>query len=362
MKSGNDVAAWIALGAIPGLGGESFRKLLAVFGAPENVFSADKVDLGKVVNHSIVAGILRGYYTHDVDIALKWLDEAGNGIVTLADSFYPRNLLDITDPPTLLYLKGNAGLLGARGIAIVGSRNATPQGIDNSLSFSRSLSNAGLCIVSGLALGIDAAAHRGGLEGASSSIAVIGTGMDIVYPVRNHDLSRELETRGLLVSEFPLGMPPLGSNFPRRNRIISGLGMGCLVVEAGIRSGSLITARHALEQGKDVFAIPGSIHSPLSKGPHRLIKEGAKLVECANDILEELGRFSVKPDSLVLENHVDDADSARLLELMGYDPVDLDTLCLRSGWAAQTVSARLLELEMDGFVSGVVGGMYQRLH
>ncbi|HQT25438.1 MAG TPA: DNA-processing protein DprA, partial [Burkholderiales bacterium] len=244
-----------------------------------------------------------------------------------------------------------------KAFAIVGSRNATPQGMENARSFARTLSDVGLCIVSGMALGIDSAAHEGGLAGASGSIAVVGTGLDIVYPSRNRGLAAELEAKGLLVSEFPLGTPPIGSNFPRRNRIISGLCIGCLVVEAGIRSGSLITARHALEQGREVFAIPGSIHSPLSKGPHRLIKEGAKLVESGQDILEEL-RLSSGGTS----REEAGAETSDLLERMGFDPVDSDTLCERTGLSPQRVSSRLLELEMEGSVCSLPGGMYQRIH
>ncbi|MBY0579051.1 MAG: DNA-processing protein DprA [Burkholderiales bacterium] len=358
MKSDSDVAAWVALGSIPGLGGEFFRKLLAVFGDPQRVLNAGKGDLEKVVNRSLAAKILLGPDERIVEIALKWLADPANGIVTLADSEYPRPLLNIPDPPPLLYLKGKRALLGKRSFAIVGSRNATPQGVENAQSFARVLSDSGLCIISGLALGIDAAAHKGALAGASSSMAVVGTGLDVVYPARNRDLARELETKGLLVSEFPLGTPPLGTNFPRRNRIISGLSLGCLIVEAGIRSGSLITARHAAEQGRDVFAIPGSIHSPLSKGPHRLIKEGAKLVESAQDILEELGL----PAVVSFDDPGIDSDPAKLLEQMGFDLIDLDTLCLRTGWTPQIISARLLDLEIAGFIKGVDGGMYQRVH
>ena len=217
-----------------------------------------------------------------------WLEDPANDIVTLADTRYPRQLLQIPDPPPLLHVKGRVELLSRPALAIVGSRNATAQGMANAEAFARTLSDAGLTIVSGLALGIDAAAHRGGLAGSASSVAVLGTGADIVYPARNRALAHELAAGGALVSEFPLGMKPLAGNFPRRNRLISGLALGCLVVEAAADSGSLITARLAAEQGREVFAIPGSIHSPLAKGCHALIKQGAKLVESARDILEEL--------------------------------------------------------------------------
>lgn len=352
-----DAEGWIALGSIPGLGNQSFRKLLSAFGDPEAVLGAGKGRLCVVVDQALAGRIAKGPDRQVVESALKWLETPGNDIVTLADSDYPRPLLNIPDPSPFFYLRGNRPLLVKKAFAIVGSRNATPQGIENARSFARSLSDVGLCIVSGLALGIDAAAHEGGLMGASGSIAVVGTGLDIVYPARNRDLAGELEKKGLVLSEFPLGTPPIGANFPRRNRIISGLSVGCLVVEAGIRSGSLITARYALEQGREVFAIPGSIHSPLSKGPHRLIKEGAKLVESAQDILGELGLASgwAAPQQ---ERH----ESDDFIEKMGFDPVDQDTLCARTGLSPQDVSSHLLELEISGFVCSLPGGMYQRVH
>ncbi len=351
-----DAAGWIALSTVAGLGGESFRRLLAAFGGPEAVLQAGRHDLSGIVEPALAGRILQGPDRQAVEVALKWLEEPANDLVTLADEDYPRLLLNVPDPPPFLYLRGNRSLLGRQAIAIVGSRNATPQGIENARNFARVLSDAGLCIVSGLALGIDAAAHEGGLSGASGSIAVVGTGIDVSYPARNAGLARELEGRGLIVSEFALGTPPLGTNFPRRNRIISGLSLGCLVVEAGIRSGSLITARHALEQGREVFAIPGSIHSPLSKGPHKLIKQGAKLVEAAQDILEELGLPAPAAAPVAAQ-----PETGGLLDSMGFDPVDADTLCLRTGLSPQTVSVRLLELEIAGLVKGMPGGMYQRL-
>ena len=351
-----DASGWIALGAVRGLGGGSFRKLLSAFGSPEGVLNARKEELCRVIDTDLAERIIRGADPASVETALKWLDAPSNGIVTLADADYPEQLLNIPDPPPFLYLKGQRDVLGKQFFAIVGSRNATLQGMENARSFARSLSDAGLCIASGLAIGIDAAAHEGGLAGASGSVAVLGTGIDIRYPPRNRKLAEMLETKGLVLSEFPLGTPPIGVNFPRRNRIISGLSRGCLVVEAGIRSGSLITARHALEQGRDVFAIPGSIHSPLSKGPHRLIKEGAKLVECAQDILDELEFYSppVQPGGK-------GAEPDDFLEKMGFDPVDLDALCSMTGLPPQAVSAHLLELEIAGSVEGLPGGLYQRV-
>jgi DNA processing protein len=246
----------------------------------------------------------------------------------------------------------------------VGSRNATAQGESNAETFAKSLSEAGLTIVSGLAMGIDAAAHRGGLSGPGSTIAVLGTGIDIVYPRRNAELAAQLAERGLLISEFPLGTGPLAHNFPRRNRLISGLARGCLVVEAAAASGSLITARSAADQGRDVFAIPGSIHSPLSKGCHALIKTGAKLVESADDVLAELSGFrpSGYASTSARQGAVrgNDAEPG-LLGHIGHDPVDVDSLCTRAGMSAEQVSAELLRLELDGRITALPGGLYQRL-
>ena len=276
--------------------------------------------------------------------------------MTLADSAYPRMLLEIEDPPLLLYAKGNPDLLNRPALAVVGSRNGTAQGLRNAEAFAKAFSVSGLTIVSGLALGIDAAAHRGGLAGAGSTIAVLGTGIDVVYPQANASLFAEIGERGLLVSEYPVGTPAMGHNFPRRNRLISGFTRGCLVVEAATGSGSLITARLATEQGREVFAIPGSIHSPLSKGCHALIKQGAKLVDSAEDVLAELGSCRYA-STLPAQSTA----PGGLLEHMGFDPVDIDSLCTRAGLPAEKITAELLRLELDGLVSALPGGRYQRL-
>ena len=256
-------------------------------------------------------------------------------------------------------------MLAGTALAIVGSRNATQQGEANAEALARALSNAGLTIVSGLALGIDAAAHRGGLAGSGSTIAVLGTGIDVLYPSRNAALAAEIAGRGLLISEFPLGTAPAAQNFPRRNRLISGLARGCLVVEAALASGSLITARAAAEQGREVFAIPGSIHSPLAKGCHALIKSGAKLVESAEDVLAELSGFRpsgyASTTSASTTKALSEAQDAGLLGHMGHDPIDVDSLCSRAGMSAEQVSSELLRLELDGRVAALPGGLYQRL-
>jgi len=284
----------------------------------------------------------------------NWLEDPLNRILTVADADYPQALLNIPDPPLLLYVKGRLDLLNTASLAIVGSRNATTQGLRNAEAFAKSASEAGLSVVSGLAQGIDAAAHRGGLQAAGASVAVVGTGLDKVYPASNRELAHQLAQQGCIVSEFPLGTPPLPANFPRRNRIISGLSLGCLVVEASLQSGSLITARMALDQGRDVFAIPGSIHSPQSKGCHSLIKQGAKLVESAQDILEELG-YHHQPIA------ADPSTEHPLFDHLGFDPVDTETLSQRSGLTVAELSAILLRLELEGAIAPLPGGRYQRI-
>ncbi len=294
-----------------------------------------------------------------LDAAHVWLAQPGNSLMTLADEDYPPSLLEIADPPALLYCKGRRDLLNQPTLGIVGSRNATPQGMRDAEAFARALSDAGLTIVSGLALGIDTAAHRGGLAGAGSSIAIIGTGIDRIYPARNKALAHQLAENGLIVSEFPLGTLPLPGHFPRRNRLISGLSRGVLVVEAAPDSGSLITARVATEQGREVFAIPGSIHSPLARGCHALIKQGAKLVESAADILDELAwQQRLAPPVRVQPEPLADP----VLDALDGAPTTLDTLAQRSGLTLDALSAKLLTLELDGRIASLPGGRYQKIH
>ena len=354
----NETAAWLRLTLIPGLGNAALRKLLAEFRSPAGILAARHAELRHFVSAEIAGLIANGGNAAGTEQALSWLSEPPNHIVSLGDAAYPQLLLQTADPPALLYVKGRLDLLNQPSIAIVGSRNATAQGTRNAADFARALSDAGLTIVSGLALGIDAAAHRGGLAGRGSSLAVIGTGLDVVYPARNKALAHELAERGTLVSEFALGTPALGGNFPRRNRVISGMSLGCLVVEAALQSGSLITARFANEQGREVFALPGSIHSPLAKGCHALIKQGAKLVDAANDILEEL-QFPAT-QAAAPADPVCGPEAARLLDQMGYDPCSLDVLCTRTGLGADVATAALLELELNGLVENLPGGQYRR--
>lgn len=356
MTDTGELAAWIELSLIPGLGGQSFRSLLSAFGLPTQILAAKRSQLARVVPEPLVTQILDRDRAPGVDKALQWAAQPRHTVLTLSDSRYPKQLLEIPDPPALLYIVGNVEFLCAPALAIVGSRNATPQGVENARRFARTFSEAGLTIVSGLALGVDSAAHAGGLQGRGSTIAVLGTGIDVVYPKRNESLADEISAHGTLISELPLGTPPKAGNFPRRNRVISGLTRGCLVVEAAIDSGSLITARLAAEQGREVFAIPGSIHSPLSKGCHALIKQGAKLVESAQDVLEEFGMKNVAAAGTqsASESHL-------LLDKMGFDSCDIDSLISRTGLTTEVVSAMLLELELEGRVASLPGGFYQRI-
>ena len=340
------------------MGPAHFRALLAAFGLPKNIFAADRSQLLRFVSPAVATAISSGERKKKVEESLAWTAQSANSILTLADAAYPAQLFQIPDPPPLLYVTGNAALLSAPALALVGSRNATPQGLINAEQFARALSQAGLTIVSGLALGIDAAAHRGGLDGKGSTVAVLGSGADNIYPRRNSALALEIAKAGVLVTEFPLGTQPIAGNFPRRNRLISGLSQGVLVVEAALASGSLITARLAADQGREIFAIPGSIHSPLSKGCHALIKQGAKLVESAQDVLEELGSSLT---SAAVENPNLSNPIPELLQHMGYEPCDIGTLATRAGLTPAVVSAMLLQLELEGCVASLPGGFYQRL-
>ncbi len=366
MPAAEGLADWIRLVQTAGVGPETARKLLSAFGLPANVFATSFSALTKVVSERVAHALIAppSAETHAlIERTLAWSEQPDNHVLTLADRTYPATLLNIPDPPIMLYAKGRLGLLASPAIAVVGSRNATTQGVLNAEKFSETLSQAGLTIASGLALGIDTAAHQGGLRGNGATVAVIGTGADIVYPARNRALAHQIAAGGCIVSEYPLGMPAIAANFPRRNRIISGLARAVLVIEAAAQSGSLITARMAAEQGRDVFAIPGSIHSPLSKGCHLLIKQGAKLVESAQDILEELPDFQCGAENpKSVSGPSSDTDAIHpLLCAMGFDPVVLDALALRMGADAATLSAQLLTLELDGKVETLPGGAYRRL-
>ncbi len=357
----DELAAWLRLIETPRVGLESARRLLAAFGSPEAVLGATVAARREVVGNAKAEALAKAPDGFDdlLQTTLDWLDGPAptRRVIPLGDAGYPAALLQTADPPLLIYAQGRVELLAAPSLAIVGSRNATPQGLENARAFAAHLSSAGMTIVSGMALGIDAAAHEGGLEGIGSTIAVVGTGLDIVYPRRHHELAHRIAESGLLVSEYSLGTPSIDSHFPERNRIIAGLSRGTLVVEAALRSGSLITARLAAEAGREVFAIPGSIHSPQSRGCHALLKQGAKLVETAADILEELSWPSVK----AMAEPAASPASSPLLDALGFDPTSLDALVARTGIGAAELSARLLELELEGRVARLPGQLFQRI-
>jgi DNA processing protein len=363
----DELAAWLRLIETPQVGRESARKLLAAFGSPHAVLSATTA----ARQHVVPAETAKAFDETSetllalIDTTADWLaagtEEVPRQVLTLGDPGYPNALLETADPPLLLYLQGNSALLSAPSLAVVGSRNPTPQGKENARSFSAHLSQAGLTIVSGMAMGIDGAAHEGGLTGSGRTVAVVGTGLDRVYPRRHLELAHRIANQGLIISEYSLGMPPLPGNFPLRNRIISGLTRGTLVVEAALQSGSLITARLASEAGRDVFAIPGSIHSPQSRGCHALIKQGAKLVDSAQDVLDELPWHISSATSEASPSIESENGSDPLLHAIGFDPVNLDALIARTGWPAPQLSARLLELELAGEIARLPGQLFQRI-
>jgi DNA processing protein len=372
----DELAAWLRLTLAEGTGNDSARRLLAAFGLPQAIFSQSLQALEQVVSPQKAAALTLEPEGLQALLETTWawlqgVDESGRRrIVTLGDPAYPAPLLATDDPPLMLYMMGQELTPDAlaRCVSIVGSRNPTPQGEANAQQFAKALAGAGLTVVSGMALGVDGAAHRGALEGAApgqlATIAVVGTGLDRVYPKRHLALAHAITRQGVIVSEYPLGTPPLAPNFPKRNRIIAGLGCGTLVVEAAVQSGSLITARQAVEQGKEVFAIPGSIHSPQSRGCHLLLKQGAKLVESAQDVLEELRLGGTAATDANPATPGDAAPGtgryAPLLRVLGFDPVGLDALVARTGMDAATLQAHLLELELDGHVARLPGGLFQR--
>jgi DNA processing protein len=366
------LAAWLRLERTPGIGPRSAQILLAAFGDPGTIFAAGRAALLEHVTPGQATALIQppsSEFLRLFDATLAWLRQPGHTVLALGEPGYPELLANIPDPPLLLYIKGRAELLARPSLAIVGSRNASTQGRANAGAFAEALSGAGLCIVSGLALGIDAAAHEGALRARGSSVAVIGTGPDIAYPGRNRALFERLGEQGCIVSEYPVGTPPLPGNFPKRNRIISGLAAGVLVVEAAAQSGSLITARQAAEQGREVFAIPGSIHAALAKGCHLLIREGAKLVDTAADVLEALHSsplvdWSALDQILAKPAIIGDGTRhahADLLAALGHDPIEPDRLLSLLGMGAAALSSTLLMLELDGLLERLPGGLVQRV-
>ncbi len=363
-----DSLPWIALSLVNGLGSVTFCQLLLRFKQPEAILAASQTALRETVNADVAAAITHALDNPRIAAIQDWLAQTDNHLLTLGDAYYPARLLEIDQPPPVLYAKGNLQMLKRPGLAIVGSRHATPQGEATAEQFAESLARSGFAVVSGLALGIDGAAHRGALKADGATIAVVGTGLDIVYPAKHKALAHQIAQYGLLLSEYPLGTPSLTHHFPRRNRIISGLSEGCLVVEANIDSGSLITARHALEYGREVFAIPGSIHSPVAKGCHALIKQGAKLVETTEDMLTELPQarraaaaMSVSPNGSLPERANLPAEASPILVCMGFEPLFAEQIAARAGLTPESVSTMLTLLELEGVVSHLASGQFQRL-
>ena len=359
-------AAWVRLICTPGVGPRAARQLLTTFGLPDAIFGAGLSALSRSIPEPLARLLAQppgAEAQAAIDATEHWLAAAADhALLTLADAAYPQILLATIDPPPVLFAVGRVELLNRPSIAIVGSRNATRQGSENAHAFAQALAQSGLTVVSGLALGIDAAAHRGALAADSdaSTIAIVGTGVDVTYPASNRALTQEVRKRGVVISEFTLRTPAIAHNFPRRNRIIAGITRGTLVVEAALRSGSLITARLAIENGREVFAIPGSIHSPLAKGCHRLLREGAKLVESAQDVLEELG-LARRAAAETSDTPVEPAVHANLLQLVGHEPVDLERLVAASGRETGELVGALLELELAQHIERLPGNRYQRL-
>ncbi len=365
--------AWLYLVHVNKLGPVTLHKLLAHFQTPEIILQASQSELRSIgINQTVIDGIKTPEIA-SVQRDLAWLEYENHHILTIQDPLYPTLLKQIPDPPCVLYVLGNANLtatlLNDPQLGIVGSRNASVYGKEISTSFAKKLASNGLVITSGLASGVDGAAHRGALQAdIGSTIAVAACGLDRVYPAEHRQLAEQISQRGLLVSEFPIGTSPMPGHFPRRNRIISGLSLGTLIVEASLKSGSLITARLALEQGREVFAIPGSIHNPLSKGTHNLIRNGAKLVETVEDVLEEL-KHHIDLNALSSEQNIAvntqntlplDPQHEKILNSMGHEPISIDTLIERCGLEVGEVSSILLILELNNQVAHHGNGIYMR--
>lgn len=376
MKDIKEIKVWILLWKVPGVGPKNYQKLLKAFGSPVSVFGASPETIKQAgFTQKIVSNIQEFKSSKAAQADIDWIQEADNHhVVTIECPDYPRQLKQIDNPPPLLYVHGKLIILNDPQVAIVGSRSPTQSGLSAAYDFSKYLGAMGMCITSGLALGIDGMAHKGALAAKSPTIAVIATGVDRVYPAKHRELAHQIVESGAIISEFPIGTQPRAENFPRRNRIISGMSYGTLVVEAALRSGSLITARLAMEQNREVFAIPGSIHNSLARGCHQLIRQGAKLVETAQDILEEINidlneHTSVDDgehqerieETNVINEPSGDEDELRLLESMGFDPTPIDQLVLRTGFSPESISSMLLMLELRNHVSSNGGGTYTRL-
>lgn len=391
----DELDAWLRLSLEPGLGRAQARLLLAQAGMPQHIYALSAGQLAKWVDAPLAARLktpLPENLQHTLEATRRWLEAPDHHLLTLADPGYPAALLQTPDPPLLLYVNGNPALLGRPAVGVVGSRSATAGGIDNATAFSRYLAEHGYTVISGLALGIDAAAHEGALQAGAqggSTVAVMATGIDLVFPARHRALAHRIAAEGALVSEYPLGAHALPHHFPLRNRLVAALSQGVLVVEAAVRSGSLITARLATEMGREVFAIPGSIHSPTARGCHALIRQGAKLVESGQDILDELGQGKLplpgnrgpngespggqaarraeprdrplrRPTASQHASLQADAPEARVLEALGYDPSSIEQLLERTGLSVGALNAWLMTLELQGAVERLEDGRFQQ--
>lgn len=369
-QTDDEIAAWLRLASVPGLGRIAARRLLSALGMPQQIFATPAARLAQWLSSEQVRALLArpdGERAVRLASAVAWARQPGHHLLTLADAAYPRGLLDLADPPLVVYAQGRLELLQSPGLAVVGARGASMQGLRDAGRFADAFGQAGFVVVSGLALGIDGAAHQAALAGRHGTIAVMGTGIDCIYPACHRPLAARIAAQGLLLTEFDPGTAARSSHFPQRNRLIAALSKGVLVVEAALRSGSLITARLAAELGREVFAIPGSVHAPLARGCHRLIREGAKLVEAPDDVLEEFGPVaggrcvSVTLGTPADSDPTDDATDDPFGAALAYDPVDVDTLCHRAGMPADAVSAALLRLELAGAVERLPGNRYRRL-
>ncbi|MGB6103423.1 MAG: DNA-processing protein DprA [Pusillimonas sp.] len=368
-----ELSSWIRLSLEPGLGPAQARNLLATLSLPQDIYAASAGSLARLLPSHLVQQLKQApgdEIQNTIAKTLEWLEQPQHHLLTLADPAYPRALLDTHDPPLLLYANGNPGHLSRPAISIVGARSASAGGMDNARAFAQHLAGAGWCIISGLAMGIDTAAHEGALlagAGGGGTVAIMGTGIDIVYPARNRELAHRIAQHGVLISELPLGTRAIPYQFPKRNRLVAGMARGVLVVEAARQSGSLITARLASEMGREVFAIPGSIHSPLSRGCHALIRQGAKLVESAQDIHEELDQPGLAPPK-ALASSTEAAPAAapadpatqRILDAMGFDPIDPDTLQRRTQLDLPLLNSKLLALELSETVARQDDGRFLR--
>ena len=358
----NSLDHWLILLHTAGIGPGTFHTLLKTFGSAEAALNASSSQLGELPIKTDALNALRNREKPDISADLDWYAQNGHHIISLFDERYPQQLKELPDAPPLLYVRGDPDYLQQPQLAMVGSRNATAAGRSTAKEFARHLSGVGITITSGLASGIDGASHEGALHGLAGTVAVVAHGLDLVYPAQHQKLAQSISENGAVVSEVPIGTQPLRGLFPRRNRLISALSLGTLVVEAAQKSGSLITARFALEQGREVFAIPGSIHNPMARGCHQLIRQGAKLVESADDILEELRLpatestpYPIKTAADIHENPQDshktlDPDHQKLLKCLAYEPAGIDELVVSSGFKAAEIASMLLIMELEGII------------